>query len=53
VTTLENGDTVLRFTADSSFTGGVNYGIIITQDIEGTDGLVIESGYRIFFKITP
>ena len=51
--TLENGDTVIRFTADASFTGGVNYGIIITQDIEGIDGLVVESGYRVFFKITP
>lgn len=50
---LENGDTVIRFTADGPFSDGVNYGIIITQDIEGTDGLVIESGYRVFFNITP
>ena len=53
IVTLENGNTVIRFTADSSFSGGVNYGIIITQDIEGTDGLVVESGYRVFFKIVP
>ncbi|HQO91904.1 MAG TPA: Ig-like domain-containing protein, partial [bacterium] len=48
---LQAGDTVIRFTADPYFAAGHTYGIIISDQILGTDGLPIVEYYRAFFNI--
>ncbi|HNZ52779.1 MAG TPA: hypothetical protein PKN76_01360, partial [bacterium] len=48
---FEAGDTVIRFTADTAFMKGSTYGIIISDEILGTDGLPIVEYYRAFFNI--
>lgn len=48
---FEAGDTVIRFTADTAFMKGSTYGIIISDEILGADGLPIAEYYRAFFSI--
>ncbi len=49
VITLEADGSAIRFTADAPFVSGRTYGVIITDDIQGIDGLNAGSSYHAFF----
>lgn len=49
VITLEADGSAIRFTADAPFISGRTYGVIITDDIQGIDGLNAGSSYHAFF----